>query len=299
MPRQTYHYYRTCGVRLRSALALPELTPAVAGYDVTIRHGAVPSSLPRAQAGGPGVQSNAEAVLLAFQGVGRFLARHGNEILVDRAPGSEAHMVRHLLLSAVMGVVLHQRGMLALHGNAIAVRDGCVALLGPSGAGKSTLAALLQQRGYAILGDDVCAVSVTDVDMPVVWPGCAQLRLYPDSLALLGADRRALPPVQGQKYAVPVRQQAPAVPRRLQRLYVLADGAAPGVHPLTPQEGFGALLDHTYRPFCLAGMGAQPRHFHLCATVARHVPLALFTRPRDLTCLPECLDVLETHLRHG
>jgi serine kinase of HPr protein (carbohydrate metabolism regulator) len=60
-----------------------------------------------------------------------------------------------------------------------------VALCGPSASGKSTLAAVLAERGCAVLADDLCLIDARDGEPVSVLPGCPRLRLWADSLERL------------------------------------------------------------------------------------------------------------------
>ena len=84
--------------------------------------------------------------------------RDGNQIVIDAAPDATDRNVRLFLLGSALGALLHQRGLLPLHANAIDLGGGAVAFSGHSGAGKSTIAAWFHDRGHRILADDVCVV---------------------------------------------------------------------------------------------------------------------------------------------
>ena len=68
-------------------------------------------------------------------------------------------------------------------------RDRAAVLAGPPGAGKSTLAAAFARFGYAVLSDDVAVLEQLEGALHVQ-PAYPQLRLWPDSVALLFGLRR-------------------------------------------------------------------------------------------------------------
>jgi hypothetical protein len=81
-------------------------------------------------------------------------------------------------------------GVHVLHIGAVAFGGVGVLLLGAGGAGKSTTALACGLGGAAILGDDLCAVSMDDTTGSVVVHSLyATLKLNPDSAARLGAHR--------------------------------------------------------------------------------------------------------------
>ena len=138
--------YTVFGLRIRSEIDLPELHPAEGDSqpDVVVRKGRVarPDN-PR-----PGIEVLDGALLLTIPDVAHFSITGGNEIVVE--PGSEVpeRNVRLFLLGSAFGALLHQRGLLPLHANAIEVDGRAVAFMGKSGAGKSTLAAGSTIKGF-------------------------------------------------------------------------------------------------------------------------------------------------------
>ena len=84
------------------------------------------------------------------------------EIVAEPRQGVPDSNVRLFLLGSAMGALLHQRGLLPLHTNAVEVGGRAFAFMGKSGAGKSTLAAWFHDRGFRIVADDVCVVGFDD-----------------------------------------------------------------------------------------------------------------------------------------
>src|SRR3954464_14861332 len=140
--------YRLFGLNLRSEIGLAGLAPAVeAGVaDVEIGFGRVPSGdYP------PGYSATAGGTLLAVAKVGRYFIREGREIVIEPAEGASERNLRLFLLGSAFGALLHRRGPLPLHANAIDLGRRAVAFSGHSGAGKSTIAAWFHDRGYPVL----------------------------------------------------------------------------------------------------------------------------------------------------
>ena len=191
----------------------------------------------------------------------RLLYADGSEFLVDGAGsnvwttsrnGSPVEDTATYLLGPVVGFVLRLRGVTCLHGSAVAVGDRAVALVGPAGAGKSTTAAAFGCCGYPILSDDVTALVENDGTF-CVQPAYPQLRLWPESAALLFGSREALPrltpgwdkralDLAGNSYRFGDR------PLPLAAVYILGQrstGARPCVEPLHGREVLRTLLGNT------------------------------------------------------
>src|SRR5215213_168075 len=151
--------YTVFGLRVRSALELPELFQAKGEGepDVRIETGSID-----APESAPGLSARDGGLLLTVADAGRFLISQGRTIRVEALNGVDPRNVRLFLLGSAFGALLHQRGLLPLHANAIEVDGTAVAFMGASGAGKSTLAAWFHDRGYRIIADDVCVVRFDD-----------------------------------------------------------------------------------------------------------------------------------------
>lgn len=122
---------------------------------------------------------------LRFVGVGtyRFPVRpSGLTIAAGVVPEPS---VDHALLvdsyyRSIVPLALQAYGLEALHGSAVALPGGVVAMCADRETGKSTIAFALQRRGHAVVADDsvVLSVPVTDDDGPVtVHPLPFELRL--------------------------------------------------------------------------------------------------------------------------
>ena len=96
--------------------------------------------------------------IVAVEGIAEYAVEGGRKIWVKPAENAPTRNVRLFLLGSVMGLLLHQRGDLPLHANAIEIDGKALAFAGPSGSGKSTLAGAFHDRGYRVIADDVCVV---------------------------------------------------------------------------------------------------------------------------------------------
>jgi len=222
------------------------------------------------------------ALTLSVPEVGRFRIAGGSEILIDPVPGASERNLRVFLLGSAMGALLHQRGLLPLHANAVEFGGRAVAFLGRSGAGKSTLAAWFAGRGRQVLCDDVCAIEIDEAGAAAAMPGVPRLRLWKDALARSGRS----PDDYGRsfdgqdKYDVPVAAALPERPLPLAACYLLAGGPTddvapgkPGIVRLTAGDAVEALVANTYRGSFVARLGLSERHLRQCLAIARTVPV--------------------------
>src|SRR5260370_13570117 len=139
-PASHYAY----GLRIRSALTLPDLPPSDGPPDIEVRLGKLPRVPPGTAV--PWVRADDGEETLSWGGVGGFLVRAGREVVVDPDPGADGWALRLFLVGPVLAVLLRERGYLVLHGSAVERSGLTIAFLGPAGWGKSTLAAALSSR---------------------------------------------------------------------------------------------------------------------------------------------------------
>jgi len=274
---------RLFGLTLESQLPLPALQPAEEGATTDVRI--------TCRAFNGDAQVEAEGI--------RFAVRDGREILIDAPSGTPERNIRLFLLGSAMGVLLHQRGLLPLHANAVAVGGSAIAVAGAQGAGKSTLAAWLHRHGHSLLGDDVVAIDM-EGELPFAYPGVPRFRLWREAIEHLGLHRDGLErSYVGEaldKWDVPADGQAQdGLP--LRAIYVLEDGPDTAIQPLGGGAAVEALFAHTYRGGQVAALGLSRPHWEKVMALARAVPVFCLARPRDLIRLPALGSALLDHAR--
>lgn len=294
------YLYSVYGLNIASYLPCPELLLGTGRPDVTICYGTVPESLANARSKGICYQATPNQFLLAVDGVGRYLICNGHKLIIERSPHAEDEAVRLFLLGSVLGALLQQRGVLVLHGSAIVVNGRAVVFLGHSGMGKSTLSAAFSKKGYSVASDDLCAVTCTETEKPLLYPGFPQLKLWLDSCIKLGEDPRGLCRIRSklEKYALPL-QGFYSNPLPLEKLYVLTTTNIQKFELITLNgpEKFMALVNHTYRRCYLRGMDRLNVHASQCAMVAKKNTVIRVNRPSESFLLDELVERLEGDLQ--
>ncbi len=290
--------YTAYNLSIDSEIDLPELFPMhtsnAESADVKIHFGSIaPEGLADGQQLGPFLWATPKSLWLQVPQIARFLVGNGNAIRIDPEPGIDEDSIRVFLLGSVFGALLHQRGHLVLHGNAIRIGDQCMVCVGCSGAGKSTLAAGFLQRGYTILADDVVPV---DSDCRAV-PGFPRIKLWQDVAERLNIDtaglRRIRPNLEKFNYPVDLAADTPPLPIRW--IYILGSNNVAEEFQIDPIQGlqrFQPLRNNTYRVGFLDGMGLKPEHMKLCGQLAGRIRLARVTRPDNGFMLARLIDRL-------
>lgn len=263
------------GLRVRSELDLPELCPldTAAEPDVTVKVGSVPAPADAR----PGVHLQNGSLILVTPGVAIYSIEEGRAITVDPAPGVPKRNVRLYLLGSVFGLMLHQRGMLPLHANAVEVKGKAVLFMGKSGAGKSTLAAWFQDRGRRVITDDVCVIEFAEDGQPWVRTGVPRLRLWREVLTATGRDvadyeRSFIGESAPDKYDVPfVDRHDIRLP--LGAIYLLERADSLGIKRITGLAALEAAFANTYRGSYVGKIGTSHAHWSAIVKLVRRTPM--------------------------
>lgn len=165
-----------------------------------------------------------------------------------------------LTIGILLGIALHLRGILCLHGSALEIDGRVVSFMGDSGAGKSTLAAWLLRQGARLYVDDLVAIMPDVSGMPVVPPGPTGLRLTAEAAEALFAGTVGMEriPYLGKYLWDLARPDAPCqgqygdTPHALSALYWL-EPAMPGKGarvsaPLPAVAALAKLVEALYPP---------------------------------------------------
>jgi hypothetical protein len=158
-------------------------------HGTSVALGVVPEILPNTTHRGALWQAGAGRILLTVPGVGRYLATDGVKLTIDPEPAADPNDVRSIALTSPLAALCLQRGMLVLHAAAVGRPAGVALLCGHSAAGKSTLAAVLAQRGWTLIADDLAPIDLAKDGVPLVHPTACQLALWPDAVKALRLGR--------------------------------------------------------------------------------------------------------------
>lgn len=215
------YFYRLCGINLASELRLPELSPVLApelaselsskdlSPDVEFVFGQVhPLVEPSHTIRSYQMQGDA-AFLWDVKDYGRYLVTGGNRITVDPAPNASELAARAVLIGPIQSILWYQRRQVALHASAVLRQGAAICISGKSGAGKSVVTALLAERGFPVMADDLCVLGSGDTEVRIL-PGYAALRLWDDVSEQLPGLRKLEPVhINGQKSLVSFGDAAP------------------------------------------------------------------------------------------
>jgi hypothetical protein len=201
------------------------------------------------------------------------------------------------LLGPILAFALRLRGITCLHGSAVSVDDRALIFVGPPRAGKSTLAAAFGQLGYPVLSDDVAAIAERDGNW-LVLPAYPQLRLWPESVALLFGYEDALRPLtpNWNKRALELLEHGYRFEERplpIAAVYVLGERTArteTHIQRMCGREMLRTLLANTYVGYVLDG-SMRRQEFSMLGRLASNVPVRIIRPPEEPSRL--CAAIIE------
>ena len=288
---RTSWHYTAFGLRIASEIRLSVLEllsddgkPA----DVTICEGnfAELLDLEMEVAGGNYIHRvTADDIVIQAVDIAAFHITRGSRIVVDQAPRADSDSVENVLLGAVMGVLLVQRGMLVLHASTVAVEGGSVIFAGKSGAGKSTLSAAMQGMGCRVLTDELCALVRDENGDFWVQPSYPTQRLCAASASYLGIDTSNLKIISGDrlKYGMSTEARFQAKPLPVMALYELV-AAREDELAVSSQVGpdrFVTVYNNAYLAYYSGLLGIRTTLFRQCTELAARIPVHRVYRPED------------------
>lgn len=297
--------YRAFELVIASGISMPELEDTrrsgdcPVDADVNIRLAAVDGPMPSPHEWRT-MWIETDVAYFAWQSVGRVRVTGGRSIEVDPLPDFDQRLLGLFLLGPVMAALLHQRGLLVLHGSAVEIAPGrAVLFLGDNGAGKSTIAAAFLKAGHQVLTDDVIALDI--VDMVRVRAAFPAMKLSREALEVLKPlPGEILPPCSVASAKQRFRYNAAYAQESLTvgEVYVLERGDVNAIAKLGSAEALGALMRYSYIPkFGQAALTtlSSASYFRQCTMVADRVPVSRLSVPEGLDTLSRVVEAVRTN----
>jgi len=267
--------------------------------DVNITLGEVPAHLAAATKVGKDWEYAPGEFLLRLRDTMDVYVSRGNSIVLRPVATCDPGDLVLYLLGTCFAVLLQQRGRVVFHASAVAVGDRAMLFCGASGTGKSTMAAMLSERGYPLLNDDVCNLSPDADDRYAVYPDGRMLKLWArsvDHLQWTATDGARVRHDAEKFYMAP--SLVDLKPRQVGGVYILhaaEQGAASSVEALNVAEALSHLTANAYRPALVRAMEMFPAYFAASAAIQRHAGVFRLSRAMDFSRTEEVMDLLEAH----
>ena len=281
MSFRVYHY-TAFGLKIASDIEIPQLTKTdYEQPELVIRAGEVPDALEASITLTEQFQYCKEQFLFKSRNSGKFLLANDCEIIYEKYPHSTFADICFLLLSVVMGIVLHRKNKFPLHSSSIELDGKAIVLSGVPGSGKSTLATGLLQQGAHLISDDISVIEKAEAGL-CVCPGAPLLKLWPDALTALGYDATDYPEIRPrvEKRGM-VAKTLVSSPVALDCIYFLTTNQRQPLglrQPQTPAEVIRLLTRNTFRQRYAHAIGDRQQHFQTCCAIAASSRVKILNR---------------------
>ncbi len=293
--------YKAFGLNIESAIKCPELLSGTGIPDVSIRLGKIPEKFVENKNWEHFWRATPDYFFFSIKAVGKYLVTAGDTILVENHSEAITSDLKVFLLGTCFGVILHQRGILPIHGSGVVVNNAGVIFSGEMGAGKSTLAASFMNRGARIIADDVCAISFTDKGQSIIHPGSAQIKLCLDvaprfNITADGGNRVSS---YSDKLRLPIADDLQRKPLPVSSIYFLDKHEQMDItiRELTGREKFLHVSKNTYRKSLISDLSMDRTHFRNSSSLAGKVRMYKVLRPEAGSLNDDLVNCVERHLR--
>ena len=294
-----YFYYKAYSFSMQSSFPIPELLPSIQSNttDVVIKMAPIPGLEDCLQTTSRCIQVNPHQFLLNIDQVAHFLIEDGKSIIIEPYEGVTDVEIRLYLLGSAFGVLMHQRGLLPVHGSAIIHQQKAILFCGRPGIGKSTLAAGFIKKGFKILADDICVVTLDQRNDPMVHPGYPQMKLWTDSLRKL--DYQIHPALTSRskpkKYSLPLNLEFSHDPVGLAGIYIINKGTSGECKISEPLEmnKVNLLSNHIYRQNYMKHMPVNLNPFQVLNRIANLCFVKLVERPTQGFHLEKLIQLID------
>lgn len=260
--------------------------------ETRVRYGAIPDFPQGKDLPEQSWRMAGDRFLLRAAGDHWFHYARGQGITVERGAGADLSEEGLWLNGTVYSAIAAINGLVPVHASAIAREGRVIAFTGDAGAGKSTLVAALTRHGLPMFCDDTLVLDLSDPAQVMCLPGHKRLKLTPEALALTQAAREEKVAETIDKYYA--RPAGGSIDRAMPMaaLVILAEGPDLSFRPVRGGEALALLQDEHYSAMLLAFARKFDRRalFAHLAELARQIPLAVFTRPRDAARFPASVE---------
>ena len=298
--------YQIVGFSLDSPIELPNMSElksdATSPTELSIRIGGVPTltaSQPPIKLDGGEIQWLDEGFRLSHPRIGDVVLKQ-DTIYWQQSERPSIKGFRTYLLNTLLPAFAISKEMLPLHISAVSVAGQAIAFQGNSGAGKSTLAAMLMQRGFPVITEDLGVIELNN-QTATMRAGVPYFRLWKQSLEYFNEtpqqQNRAwshtgkfYQQIEGSNFC---SEQQP-----IRAIYFLLEpeqGNEITIRPITGFKAAKALLQSNFFGVPQNSSIEAEQIFNQTMKLAHQSKCFELIRPKDFTLANEVVDTLINH----
>lgn len=293
------HTYKAFGIIFNSEIEIPEFYKYSKKHDVTICYGKVPVSFKNVIYTGFNYKISEKEFLINFNNSISFYVYNGKKIIIEASPKSDKNDIRAFLLSTVIGILLHQRGVLPIHSSGIEYNKKAVLFAGNPGAGKSTLAVALNKKyNFKIISDDITICKIYS-NKPLFYSSFPSAKLWLDSLNMLEIANDKLPLIRKDllKYRYNVINdyvQKAFAPSFIFYIDVYEKSEV-SLNEITGIEKFNFLINNVFRNKMVKVIYAK-KQFKISTLLANSVKCYIIKRPKETDSVNSLCELVKSTL---
>ena len=293
------YYYRIYGLNIESTVEICELEVINkdCSIDARLYYGEVDDDIKLSIKNGHNTGYDKDSMWFNIEVVAIYHIYGGDTILIQPYDNSSFNQIKLYILGSVMGMLLLQKNIVAIHGGGIVINGkGCI-FTGEKGAGKSTITTALRKKGYKFLADDVC--SIAD-DNNLINYGFPYQKICEDAMLQLGYNIDEFVPFRGDldinKYMVPAFDDFTKQDVQLNTIFEISVGE---VNKVEIEEIKGAhkinkLIDNIFRVEVIGYSGGMDGlYFKKCLNIAKNIKMYKIIRPKGIFSVKEQIEIIE------
>ena len=207
------------------------------------------------------------------------------------------------MLSQGISAILHQRGSLLLHSNAVSYNGKAVLFAGNSGAGKSTISAEFIKNGFDLISDDICVMIPDENKEYKLETGLGELKLWQDSMAILKEKNYLQEKIRPEleKFRILLNQNNDDKIYDILRIYnINTNSLRPfEINHTKDIQKIRILKNITYRKNLVGMIGDSVKHFFHITNLAKQVDIRNINRPREKSDSSELFNLIIKDLENA
>ena len=294
------YLYRVYGLNIESEIKIPELSKLDNdnNIDAKINYGIVSNEIKELIKMGYMGRYQKQDMWFNIPNLAIYHITNGNQVIIEPYENADNQLIKVYILGSVLGMVLLQNNMVAIHGGGIVINDKGYVFTGDKGAGKSTITTALRQRGYNFVADDVCSIKQGEINK--IHPGFGYQKLCDDTMVKLGYNPDDYEPFRSDfniKYIVPaldafVNYEVPF--EGVFELSVSENVENVEIKEITGIQKIQRLIKNIFRIEVINYSGGiEPTYFKKCADIAKGIKYYNIIRPKDVFSVNEQIEVIE------
>jgi len=292
-----YSYYGY-GLRISSDIELPlPKADRDGNFDAHITFGEIPEHI-ECERKISSYSISQDTFVLNFKNAKMF-AGSGQELIIEFPENEKFNKddTVPFILSSCIGALLHQRNTLALHASSVMTKNGAVIFIGTSSSGKSTLAAVLKQKGYSVLSDDICPIDITGT-RAVMYPSGENLQIWKDIFSALKIPPEFLRKIRPsiEKYYYSHANPEFKEPVNISAIYLL-NPSNEGLYEIRDKFSGNQKLNILKNHICCKNfakeMFIENKYYKKLKQLSGTVPLKEFVKPNNEFNTEKLADILE------